>query len=242
MLITSLNNEHIKELIKLKDKKYRDESNTFLVEGRHLALEAHRENKIVELILEKDELFPLNANTLYVTSNVMKKLSDLTNPSNVMAVVEKLEEKPIGEKILILDNIQDPGNLGAIIRSAVAFNFDTIVLSPKTVDLYNPKVIRATQGMMFHINIMVREPIPFINQLKEDGYKIIGTKVTNGIDVRNSKTYSHFALIIGNEGKGVEEELLDLCDEYLYIKMNDLCESLNAAVAASILMYEISNK
>ena len=89
MLITSLNNEHIKELIKLKDKKYRDESNTFLVEGRHLALEAHRENKIVELILEKDELFPLNANTLYVTSNVMKKLSDLTNPSNVMAGVEK---------------------------------------------------------------------------------------------------------------------------------------------------------
>ena len=242
MLITSLNNEHIKEIIKLKEKKYRDLSNTFLIEGRHLVLEANREKKIVELILEQDELFPLDTNTLYVSSNVMKRLSDLSTPSNVMAVVEKLDEKPIGEKILILDNIQDPGNLGTIIRSAVAFNFDTLVLSPKTVDLYNPKVVRSTQGMMFHINIIVKEPVSFINELKNEGYKIVGTKVTNGVDVRDSKTYSHFALIIGNEGKGMSEELSELCDEYLYIKMNDQCESLNAAVAASILMYEISNK
>lgn len=242
MLITSLNNEHIKEILKLKEKKYRDLSNTFLIEGRHLVLEAHREKKIVELILEKDELFPLDVNTLYVSSNVMNKLSDLKTPSNVMAVVEKLDEKEVGEKILILDNIQDPGNLGTIIRSAVAFNFDTIVLSPKTVDLYNPKVVRSTQGMMFHTNIIIREPVSFINELKNEGYKIVGTKVTNGIDVRESKNYSHFALIIGNEGKGMSEELSELCDEYLYIKMNDQCESLNAAVAASILMYEISNK
>lgn len=242
MLITSLNNEHIKEILKLKEKKYRDLSNTFLIEGRHLVLEAHREKKIVELILEKDELFPLDVNTLYVSSNVMNKLSDLKTPSNVMAVVEKLDEKEVGEKILILDNIQDPGNLGAIIRSAVAFNFDTIALSPKTVDLYNSKVVRSTQGMMFHINIIIREPVSFINELKDEGYKIVGTKVTNGVDVRDSKTYSHFALIIGNEGKGMSEELSELCDEYLYIKMNDQCESLNAAVAASILMYEIGNK
>ena len=242
MLITSLNNEHIKEILKLKEKKYRDLSDTFLVEGRHLVLEAHREKKIVELILEQDELFPLDVNTLYVSSNVMNKLSNLKTPSNVMAVVEKLDEKPIGEKILILDNVQDPGNLGTIIRSAVAFNFDTIVLSPKTVDLYNPKVVRSTQGMMFHTNIIIREPVSFVNELKNEGYKIVGTKVTNGIDVRESKTYSHFALIIGNEGKGMSEELSELCDEYLYIKMNDQCESLNAAVAASILMYEISNK
>lgn len=242
MLITSLNNEHIKEILKLKEKKYRDLSDTFLVEGRHLVLEAHREKKIVELILEQDELFPLDVNTLYVSSNVMNKLSNLKTPSNVMAVVKKLDEKEVGEKILILDNIQDPGNLGTIIRSAVAFNFDTIVLSPNTVDLYNPKVVRSTQGMMFHTNIIIREPVSFINELKNEGYKIVGTKVTNGVDVRESKTYSHFALIIGNEGKGMSEELSELCDEYLYIKMNDQCESLNAAVAASILMYEISNK
>lgn len=242
MLITSINNEHIKELVKLKEKKYRDLTNTFLVEGRHLVLEAYKKHNIVELILEKDELFPLNVNTLYVSSNIINKLSDMKSPSNVMAVVNKLEEKPIGEKVVILDNVQDPGNLGTIIRSAVAFNFDTIILSPDTVDLYNSKVIRATQGMMFHINIVVMDPVKCITKLKEDGYKIVGTKVTNGIDVKNSKTYSHFALIIGNEGKGMSEELAVLCDENLYIKMNDQCESLNASVAASILMYEISNK
>ena len=93
MLITSLNNEHIKEIIKLKEKKYRDLSNTFLIEGRHLVLEAHREKKIVELILEQDELFPLDTNTLYVSLSVMNKLSALKSPSNVMAVVKKLDEK-----------------------------------------------------------------------------------------------------------------------------------------------------
>ena len=242
MLITSINNEHIKEIMKLKDKKYRDSTNTFLIEGRHLVLEAYKKGYIEELILEQDELFPINVNTLYVSNPIIKKLSDMKSPSNVMAVVKKIEEKPIGEKILILDDIQDPGNLGTIIRSAVAFNFDTIVLSPKTVDLYNSKVVRSTQGMLFHINIIEREPVSFTKELKDDGYKIVGTKVTNGKDVRESKTYSHFALIIGNEGKGMCEELESLCDEYLYIKMNDECESLNASVAASILMYEISNK
>ena len=162
--------------------------------------------------------------------------------SNVMAVAQKIKEKEIGEKILILEDIQDPGNLGTIIRSACAFGIDTIVLSPKTVDLYNPKVIRATQGMIFHINIIVREVIPFIEEIKKDNYKIVGTRVTDGKDVRQSKTYSHYALIIGNEGRGMSSEIQELCDEYLYIKMNEQVESLNAAVAASILLYELYNK
>ena len=143
---------------------------------------------------------------------------------------------------MILDNIQDPGNLGTIIRSAVAFNIDTIVLSNDTVDLYNPKVVRSNQGMMFHVNIIKRNIISFIHELKNEGYKIVGTKVTNGHDVRDAKIYSHFALIIGNEGKGISYDVDNLCDEYLYIKMDNNCESLNASVAASILMYEISKK
>lgn len=243
MLITSLNNEHIKELCKLNTKKYRDESDTFLIETKHLVLEAYKEGIIKELILEKDEIFPLNVPITYVTKPILKKLSNTDSPSNVMAVVYKRKErKELGEKVLILDQVQDPGNLGTIIRSAVAFNIDTIVLSKNTVDLYNPKVVRSNQGMMFHINIIVRDIIPFINELKNKDYKIVGTKVTNGKDVRNASIYSHFALIIGNEGKGISEDVDELCDEYLYIKMNDNCESLNASVAASILMYEINNK
>ena len=242
MLITSINNEHIKEINKLKEKKYRDMTNTFLIEGKHIVLEAYKEGLIKELILEQDELFPLNSPTTYVSKEILKKLSSMESYSNVMAVAQKIKEKEIGEKILILEYIQDPGNLGTIIRSACAFGIDTIVLSPKTVDLYNPKVIRATQGMIFHINIIVREVIPFIEEIKKDNYKIVGTRVTDGKDVRQSKTYSHYALIIGNEGRGMSSEIQELCDEYLYIKMNEQVESLNAAVAASILLYELYNK
>ena len=239
MLITSINNEHIKEIMKLKNKKYRNETGLFLVETRHLVVEAYKAGLIEELILEQDEILPLGVKTTFVSKNVMQKLTDMENYSSVIAVVRKKKAKEIGEKVLVLDDIQDPGNLGTIIRSALAFNIDTIVLSPNTVDLYNPKVIRATQGMIFHINIVIKDIRSTLKDLKENDYKILGTKVTNGIDARVSKTYSHFALIIGNEGRGMSEELEDYCDEYLYIRMNDNCESLNASVAASILMYEL---
>lgn len=243
MLITSVNNNHIKELAKLKDKKYRDSQDIFLVETKHLVMEAFKKGLIKELILEKDELYPLGVDTIYVTKEVLRKLSSASNPPSVMAVVYKQkEEEPIGQKVLLLDHIQDPGNLGAMIRSAVAFNFDTIVLSDNTVDLYNPKVIRASQGMMFHINIIKRKSISFIPKLKSEDYKIVGTKVTNGHDVRTAAIYSHFCLVIGNEGQGISQDIDMLCDEYLYIRMNENCESLNAGVAASILMYEINNK
>ena len=243
MLITTVHNEHIKELVKLKEKKYREQTNTFLVETKHLVLEAYKAGLIEELILEQDEIFPLDIKPLYVSKEVLKKLSSVESPSNVMAVVRKrpLEEK-YGEKILILDRIQDPGNLGTIIRSAVAFNIDTIICSPDTVDFYNPKVVRASQGMMFHIPIVVKNTKQIITELKEQDYKIVGTKVTNGKDVRTASIYSHFALVIGNEGQGISQEIDELCDEYLYIKMNENCESLNASIAASILLYEINNK
>ena len=243
MLITSINNKHIKEISKLKEKKYRDASDCFLVETKHLVLEAYKAGLIKELILEQDEMFPLDIKPLYVTKEVLKKISSLESPSNVMALVYKRKkEKDFGEKILILDRIQDPGNFGAIIRSAVAFNIDTIICSYDTVDLYNPKVIRASQGMMFHIPIIFADTKKIIKELKQKDYKIIGTKVTNGHDVRTSSIYSHFALVIGNEGQGISKEIDELCDEYLYIKMNENCESLNASVAASILLYEINNK
>ncbi len=243
MLITSTKNPHIKELAHLKDKKYRDEQDTFLIETKHLVLEAYKAGLIKELILEANEIFPLDVPTLYVSKEVLKKISTLETPSNVMAVVYKKKNiKDIGEKVLILDKIQDPGNLGTIIRSAVAFNIDTIICSNDTVDIYNPKVVRASQGMIFHIPILVKNIEKTILELKNKDYKIIGTKVTNGHDVRTASIYSHFALIIGNEGQGISKNIEDLCDENLYIKMNENCESLNASVAASILLYEINKK
>ena len=144
MLITNTKNERIKEIKKLNQKKYRDLNNLFLVEGEHLVLEANKKGKIKELILEENEKMDIDVDTLYVSSDVIKYISELETPQKIMAVCHKLDEKELGNKILILDGIQDPGNLGTIIRSAVAFNIDTIVLSNDTVDLYNPKVVRAT--------------------------------------------------------------------------------------------------
>ena len=208
MLITSTKNEHIKELVKLKEKKYRDETNTFLVETKHLVLEAYRAGLIKELILEQNEIFPIDVQTTYVSKEVLKKISSLDTPSKVMAVVNKRKnENELGNKILILDKIQDPGNLGTIIRSAVAFNIDTIICSTDTVDLYNPKVIRASQGMMFHLPIVTKNIEEIIKELKLKDYKIVGTKVTNGHDVRTSSIYSHFALVIGNEGQGMSKTI-----------------------------------
>lgn len=242
-VITSLNNEHVKEINKLKEKKYRDLTGSFLIEGEHLVYEAIKGNLVKELIiLDGEDFYSDSVPITFVSREVMKKLSSMESYPNVIGVCYKKKEKDINGNVLILDDIQDPGNLGTIIRSAVAFNIDTIVLSPMTVDLYNAKVIRSTQGMLFHINIIVRDLEVIINKLKEDNYRIYGTKVDGGCDVRNIENISKYALIIGNEGRGMSGEVSRLCDEHLYIKMNDMVESLNAAVATSILLYELGGR
>lgn len=243
MVITSLNNGHIKEINKLKEKKYRDITNKFLIEGEHLVNEGIKKGLVHELIALEGIEFDFNdINITYVSKDVMKKLSSMDSYPNVIGVCNKQKSVDIKGKVLILDDIQDPGNLGTIIRSSVAFNIDTIVLSPKTVDLYNSKVVRSTQGMMFYINIIVSDLEIVINKLKEDKYKIYGTKVDGGVDVRSINNTDKYALIIGNEGNGMSDRVGSLCDEYLYIKMNNNVESLNAGVAASILLYEMAGK
>lgn len=243
MLITSLDNDRIKNYIKLKDRKYRKKQKKFIVEGMHLVLEAYKKGIVEELILEKDVVLPLNLPIVYVTNEIINRISEMESPSNVMALCNMMDNDEVtGEKILLLDEIQDPGNLGTIVRSAVAFNVDTIVLSPNTVDLYNPKVIRATQGMIFHINIVVKELTDVIKELKAKEIPIYGTKVDYGEDVRilKEKDRKKYCLVMGNEGNGVSEEILDLCDEYLYIEMNEKVESLNVGIATSIILYELN--
>ena len=242
MLITSLDNDRIKGYIKLKDRKYRKKTNTFIVEGRHLVLEAYKAGKIIELILEKDEVLPLDLPIVYVTNEIISKISEMECPSTVMALCRMDDSDEIkGNKILLLDGIQDPGNLGTIIRSSLAFNVDTIVLSPECVDLYNPKVIRSTQGMLFGLNIIRSELEPIISSLKQQEIPVYGTNVEYGEDVTylKNKDKKRYGLVMGNEGQGVRREILDLCDKYLFIDMNDKVESLNVAVATSILLYEL---
>lgn len=238
MLITSVNNEKVKYLMKLNQKKYRD--NTFLVEGKHLVEEANKKGLIKQLILKEGETSSLDVDTIYVTREVMKKISSMDTCPSIMAEVYKKENTNIGNKILLLDDISDPGNLGTIIRSAIAFNFDTIIMSPNSVDLYNPKVLRSTEGMIFNINIIINDLEEKIKELKSNNYSILGTKVDGGTDISNYKSNEKIALIMGSEAKGIHNNLLDICDDYIYIKMNKKCESLNVGVSASILMYELS--
>lgn len=240
MLYTSIDNKKIKEIKKLNEKKYRDKKNLFIVEGEHLVLEAYKKGYLKELILEADTIFPLDVETNYVSNNVLKYISNLDTPQKIIGICEKKQPEIIGKKILVLEDIQDPGNLGTIIRSSVAFNIDTIILSNNSVDEYNSKVIRASQGLIFHINIVRSDIFEEINNLKNKGYYIYGTKVTHGKDLKSLEKNEKFAIIMGNEGNGMSEEVSELCDEFIYIKMNESCESLNVGVATSIILYEFS--
>ena len=170
----------------------------------------------------------------------MNYLSELDHNQHIMSICKLLNNNNIGNKVLILDDIQDPGNLGTIIRSVVAFNFDTIILSKNTVDIYNSKVIRASQGLIFKTNIIIADLEDIILKLKSKNYNIIGTKVDNGVDIKDIQSSNSFALIMGNEGNGVSKNILDLCDSYAHINMNKDCESLNVGVATSIMLYELS--
>ncbi len=239
MVITSLENGKVKDVVKLQSKKYRDLTNTFVVETEHLVEEAEKAGIIKDLFLVEDE-FVDNNDTYFVTNEVMRKMSSMESPSNVLAVCEKNNSKEIiGDKILLIDGVQDPGNLGTIVRSSVAFGVTTIVLSPDTVDLYNPKVIRATEGMFCHINIITMDLEDAINIIKSKGIKVYGTNVVDGVSVTSITDKNKYALIVGNEGNGVKQNIQDLSDVNLYIPMKDNVESLNVGVACSILLYEL---
>lgn len=239
MKITSINNQKVAYWAKLKMKKYRDVEHLFIVESENLVNEALKKGIVKEIITTEDKEYKVD--TYNVTPEIMAKISSLVTPNKVMAVCNFILPDDIKGNVLLLDHIQDPGNLGTIIRSSVAFNFPTIVCSEDTVDAYNDKVIRSSEGMIFNTNIIKDNLISFIPYLKTLGYKIYGTDVING---KNIKTVNEekVAFVIGSEGKGVSIEVKELCDDFIYINMNEKCESLNAAVASSIIMYDIYNR
>lgn len=239
MLYTSLSNKKIKEIKKLHLKKYRDSNNKFIIEGPHLVLEAFRSGYLEELLLEKDQIFPLPIETNYITKDIINYLTLLEDPTNIIGICRKKDQNfDIGNKILFLDNVQDPGNFGTIIRSAVAFSFDTIIIKDG-VDIYNEKVIRATQGMFFHINILQVKTYDILENLKNEEYKITGTRVNYGKSLKDIEKSKKFVIIVGNEGSGLSESAQEYCQEFIYIPINDICESLNVGVATSIILYEL---
>lgn len=240
MKIESINNTKVKNWVKLKDKKYREETNTFIIEGDHLINEALKTGYIKEIIAIAPE-YEIEGLPFYeVTKEIMKKITSQVSISPIIAVCTKIPPKTITGRVCVLDNIQDPGNLGTIIRSAVAFNIKTLILSPDTVDLYNDKVIRASEGMIFNLNIIKSDLSKIIPELKTKGYKIYGTNVNKGSSPKDISFSEKSVIIIGNEGKGMNSNLEPFCSELLNIPISDKCESLNAGIAASIIFYELN--
>lgn len=240
MVITSLYNKKIKEVVKLRQKKYRDIENKFIIETLNIIKEAYNMGYLLELyVLEgtvlKDNFdVPIN----YVSKNVFNKISSLEN-SYILGVCKKKVSVLEGKRYVLLDNVQDPGNLGTIIRSCVGFNVDTLVLGDTCVDLYNDKALRASEGNIFKLNIVRTSLKDVIKILKEKNITIYGTDVNDGENIDKIENNSSFALVMGNEGKGVSNDIKALVDKNLYIKTSKNLESLNVGVATGIILYEL---
>ncbi|GIO21736.1 RNA methyltransferase [Oceanobacillus sp. J11TS1] len=245
-MITSVKNEKIKALKKLHQRKYRAQTNTFLIEGEHLIEEALLSGwETKEIIVSEEVRTPEIASDLpitEVTKQVFKELSFTASPQGIMAVVEmKTEHVADGQVLVLLDAIQDPGNLGTIIRTADAAGVNGIILGRGCVDLFNDKVIRATQGSIFHIPILQENLEEKIVHLKDAGYSIWATALEAADNYKMLPIPQKTAIIFGNEGAGVQESLLEKADTRVTIPIFGKAESLNVSIAAGVLLYYLKN-
>ncbi|MGG5254835.1 TrmH family RNA methyltransferase [Neobacillus sp. SM06] len=248
--IQSSKNPQVKQWKKLLTKKERDKTGTFLIEGFHLVEEALKQHDFVlELIVsETVELPPRldygTASITFVTEEISKQLSDTEAPQGIYAVCRQMEQASSlqdARSLLLLDAVQDPGNLGTIIRTADAAGMEAVVVGKGSVDLYNPKVLRSAQGSHFHLPIISGDLTEWIPRLKEKKIPVYGTALEKATVYTEIKPVSQFALIVGNEGNGVSEEILSQTDANLYIPIYGKSESLNVAVAAGILLYYLKH-
>ena len=292
MIISSKDNEIVKEIRKLKEKKYRKDK--FIVEGIKMLEEAINENASIDLIVIKEgidlkgtisNLFEKNNNceaknknvldkisktiTVTVTENVFNTLTDVVSPQGVLAVINKnkkstelesdtkeeviLNDKDANVKkidivnnkinmsadyIIALDGIQDPGNLGTIIRTADSANLKQIIVSKNTVDAYSPKVIRSTMGAIYRVNVIEAENLTeTLKKLQNKGFKVVVTSLDTNTGIYDI-SYNKSVVVIGNEANGVSKEIQELADEKVKIPMLGKTESLNASVATGIMIYE----
>ena len=231
MVITSLENQKVKLLLKLDTSKARKKEKLFIVEGKHLVDEARKKGVLVEAysLDEKDGYITLS-------NEIMKKICKTDTVVSEIGLCKIVESTVLSDKMLILDGIQDPGNMGALMRSAKAFGFDTMIIGNGSCDIYNDKVIRSSQGAIFKLNFIHANLLELLPKLKL--YKIYGTNVINGIPLDEIKKVDKMAIVLGNEGNGISKEVFELIDKNIYIPMNDT-ESLNVSVAGSIIMYKM---
>lgn len=246
--ITSVNNSYIKWLLSLKDKQARNEYNLFIVEGYHLVEEALKHNTLkVVLCTEKEVLDKINVDEKYlVNEQIIKKISSTKSPQNIIGVVNSITNQDLESiiskdnlRILILDDVNDPGNLGTIIRTSAALGIDAVISSLETVDYYNEKVLRATQGAIFKIPLFKGDLVKIISILKQNDITIYGTHLKSSISVKEVEKLKKLAIVVGNEAQGVSTKVLELCDKNIILPMNNDVESLNVSIASALLMWEL---
>ncbi len=247
--IESPKNERVKQWKKLLTKKGRDKTDLFLIEGFHLVEEAIKSGvHIEELIVAEHAIIPATWNIAHipmtiVTDEVIKAISDTETPQGIAAVCKQLHRNIDHiQTALFIDAVQDPGNVGTIIRTADAAGIDAVVVGEGSADIYNAKVIRATQGSLFHFPVIKGDIGQWIARFQNKHIPIYGTSLQNGVDYRSVSPSSSFALIVGNEGSGVNDKWLQQTTTNLYVPIYGKAESLNVAVATGILLYHLQKK
>lgn len=242
MVITSKANQLIKQTKKLLQKKYRQQS--YLIEGWHLFEEAQQSGQGFRHIFVLEELAERVADqekVVLVSADVLKELTDSPSPQGIIAEVDMPQlafPTDYQGKYLILEDVQDPGNLGTIIRTADAAGFDGVFLSEKSADVYNSKTLRSMQGSHFHLSIWRTDIYKICREMQEHNTPVLATTLSKvSVDYKTVPHQESFALVMGNEGQGISAEMTALADQLVHITMPGQAESLNVAVAAGILIF-----
>lgn len=238
-IITSVENRKIKMYASLNNSKYRKQYGLFLVEEVHMIQEALKANLLDTLIIREncENIFDFE-NVIHVSDAVMKKISDNVSLNSYVGVV-KVKQYSFNsdcKKTVILENVQDPGNVGTIIRTAHSFGYENIILSNDCADLYNSKTVKSTQGALFYSNILRMDINEALQLCRDNGYYITATALNDSVEMKKSVVSDRTALVFGNEGKGLKPQTVQMCDQSVRIEMDGF-DSLNVAVAAGICMY-----
>lgn len=233
----TLSKNKIKLIRSLQRKKYRDEFGLFIVEGKKSVLECAKEqSELIEFICCPEQGTTIHPEHYFLESSELNKLTSFKSGANWLAVMKKPEITAKNDDfVVVLDGIQDPGNLGTIIRTCDWFGIDRVVCSIDTADCFNEKVVQATMGSIFRVSVEYKDLIAFLKEFKGPVYGAL----MKGENLFNSELQNKGALILGNEGNGVRPEIIDHITHPVHIPGKGGAESLNVAVAGAILMAEI---
>ena len=231
--IESRQNQKIKDLVKLSNPKYSKATKLFKIEGFH-ALQMAKESGLLKCVFTTEEIKNLDVPQYLISEDILSSISTSKSPQGVICVCKYLLEKEIkSDKVLLLDNVTDPGNLGTLLRTALAFGYNDVILNGGCSQ-YNEKVLQSTQGAIFSLNIVNK-----IDKKIFQNYKVIATEIKGSVDLSTVEKFDKHILVLGNEAHGVSKELLEIADFRVRINIKNI-ESLNVAVAGAIAMYELS--